>query len=787
MLDKHLIAKTRPAADPANIICWKNWRITLLTAALFRLEECAERRFCDEATQTVWFRDAAPVGHTSALSDAECIVRTDAAELHLMDMLGDSYVILADGRRAALSNAGNLKGTYRTLDCCDGDMWFSDCEARIGHTIEPEDGILSRTGVAVLEDGASLVLRADGTLAPRLVKETDLYVFAYGSHYREAIRGLYQITGAPPVIPRHALGNWWSRYWAYTQQEYLDLMDEFAEQGLPFTVATVDMDWHPSHDLPDGEDGWTGYSWNTELFPDHRAFLQQLHERKLRVTLNLHPALGVRWFETQYPEMARRMGIDPATKKTIVFDPTNTDFVNAYFDVLHKPYERDGVDFWWIDWQQGTQTAVAGLDPLWLLNHYHSLDIAREKDALILSRYAGIGAHRYPLGFSGDTFMTWASLEHLIGFTSRASNAGYSWWSHDIGGHMLGGKDNELFVRFVQFGVFSPINRLHSSNSPVLTKEITSYTGGTGLIAREFLRLRHAMLPFLYSAACETAEKGLALIEPMYYQYPDAAEAYECEGQYLFGRQLIAAPITEHSAENGLTTKRVWLPEGRWTDFFTGDVYNGGRWVEMTRPLDTFPLLGREGGFFVLDGAPDGNDVALPAVLDVHAFMGEGAYTLKEDAAGKHARTVFTSRQVGENRHEVTVCAHDPEDILPVRTLKMRFRNVLRGEVSVTVNGVPVEAAARRTANYTVVTLKNVHAGDVCVFAATEQADRAEKQMEAVSRIVIQAEGGNVERERLLKALAACTAPEDFRCIVDEGPLAAGWKKRLLETLQHLA
>jgi len=784
MLNKHLVAKTRPVADPANIVTWKAMRITVLADALFRIEKSADRRFCDDATQIVWFRDAAAISYTADMSDVCCVVKTAAAELYLMDDLAESYVILADGRKAALTNEGNLKGTYRTLDACDGDLCYPDWnEEGITCIIELGDGVLSRTGVAVLNDSKSLLLKEDGTVAPRAHAETDLYCFAFGSNYRQAIQALYQISGAPPIIPRHALGNWWSRYWAYSQQEYLDLMDAFADQGVPFTVATVDMDWHPSKDLPGGESGWTGYSWNTELFPDYRAFLRGLHERGLHVTLNLHPALGVRWFETQYEKMARRMGVDPASRQTIPFNLVSTEFLNAYFDVLHKPYERDGVDFWWIDWQQGTETGVEGLDPLWMLNHYHSLDIAREKEQLILSRFAGVGSHRYPLGFSGDTFMTWKSLEHLIGFTAKASNVGYSWWSHDIGGHTNGHKDNELFVRFVQFGVFSPINRLHSTNSPVLAKEIVSYHGGAGLIAREYMRLRHAMLPFLYTAACETAEQGLTLIEPMYYQYPHAPEAYDCETQYLFSRQMIAAPITQRTGESGLTTRRVWLPEGVWTDFFTGDAYRGGRWIEMHRPLDTFPLLFKEGGFFVLDGAPAGNSTALPTTLDVHSFAGGGSYTLVEDEGGKRAKTFFVGERSGSDQHTVTVRAEDPAHILPVRNLRLRFRSVLKGAVQVLRNGVPVSAAVRQYGNYTIVTLNGWTADDVCTFTVTEQADNCVRHKEAVTRIMKETEGDNDMRKDLLKELLECTESGAYRSIIAESQLSEGWKARMLEIL----
>ena len=785
MLHEHLIAHVRPVAAGENVIRWRNHRITLLTECLFRVEENATGCFCDEATQTVWFRDMPAVAHSVQLTEDACVIRTDMVTLHLHPALEDSFVLLADGRRAALTNEGNLLGTYRTLDCCDGDQWidFSHAQQET-RTIQVDNGVLSRTGVAILDDSHSLLLRRDGKVAPREQEERDLYIFAHGRDFRRAIRDLYRISGAPAIIPRYALGNWWSRYWAYSQQEYLDLMDSFAEQGVPFTVATVDMDWHPSENLPDGEDGWTGYTWNEELFPDYRAFLRDLHDRNCHVTLNVHPALGVRWFEAQYAQMAERTGVDHATKQPIAFDLTDETFINAYFDVLHKPYEEAGVDFWWIDWQQGMNSAMAGLDPLWSLNHYHSLDIAKQKDALILSRYAGLGSHRYPLGFSGDTLMTWKSLAHLPGFTSRASNAGYSWWSHDIGGHMLGYKDNELFVRFVQFGVFSPINRLHSSKALALTKEITSYTGGTGLIAREYLRLRHAMIPFLYTASCETAEKGLALIEPMYYQYPQEEAAYSCDGQYFFARQMIAAPITEPSGEGGLTTKRVWLPEGTWTDFFTGDVYRGGGWQEMSRPLDTFPLLAREGGFFVLDGAPCGNSTALPTVLDVHVFAGDGAYELLEEESGQRARTSFISRQVSPALQQPQITATGGEGVLPVRTLKLRFRNVMKARVRALCNGVETPVAVRREGNYTIVTVKNWTAEAAWQIDVEEQATGAEKRNAAIVRIVTQAEGGNNMREFLMRDLFRCQSCEQFAARVATSELSAPWKARLLEVWQ---
>ena len=176
---------------------------------------------------------------------------------------------------------------------------------------------------------------------------------------------------------------------------------------------------------------------------------------------------------------------------------------------MHRPYEKDGVDFWWIDWQQPNipweqakkDGDVPDYDPLWALNHYHFYDHASKHTVpLILSRYAGIGSHRYPVGFSGDTEITWRTLAYLPYFTATATNVGYTWWSHDIGGHQMGEKNDELFVRHLQYGVFSPITRLHCSSVEIMTKEPWVYGNGAGLIAEEFLRLRHKLVPYLYTA-----------------------------------------------------------------------------------------------------------------------------------------------------------------------------------------------------------------------------------------------------------------------------------------------
>lgn len=120
----------------------------------------------------------------------------------------------------------------------------------------------------------------------------------------------------------------------------------------------------------------------------------------MKTTLNVHPADGIRAYEDCYPEVAEAMGVDAKKEEPVNFDIADPKFVDVYFDKVHHPMEKEGVDFWWIDWQQGQSTKIEGLDPLWMLNHYHFLDSGRDgKRPMTFSRYAGPGSHRYPVGF----------------------------------------------------------------------------------------------------------------------------------------------------------------------------------------------------------------------------------------------------------------------------------------------------------------------------------------------------------------------------------------------------
>jgi alpha-glucosidase (family GH31 glycosyl hydrolase) len=390
--------------------------------------------------------------------------------------------------------------------------------------------------------------------------------------------------------------------------------------------------------------------------------------------------------------------------------------MEEYFKILHHPLEDEGVDFWWIDWQQGPHSEVKGVDPLWVLNHYHYLDSGRKGERrFTFSRYAGPGSHRYPIGFSGvshfgrppsgcelirqDTVISWESLDFQPEFTATASNIGYGWWSHDIGGHYHGVKDDELMARWTQLGVFSPILRLHSSESPFNTREPWSFSGQCQSIVTKNLQYRHRLVPYLYSGAVRAASDHKNVVEPLYYDFPETPEAYMFKNQFFFGSELMVVPITAPADKaTTLAQAKGWLPPGRWVDIFSGTVYDGDRVLSFHRTMEEYPVFAKEGAIIPLDGR-DGsaidNGCGIPHSIEIILVVGaNGSFDLMEDdgtGAGIEDVT-FTTTPIRYDQTAGTLTIGPSENpLLNERTWSVRLVSYYPvGDVSLQVDSLVV-------------------------------------------------------------------------------------------------
>lgn len=360
------------------------------------------------------------------------------------------------------------------------------------------------------------------------------------------------------------------------------------------------------------------------------------------------------------------------------------------------------MDFWWLDWQQGKRSQLTGLDPLWWLNHLHFYDLGRDgvKRPFIFSRWGGLGNHRYPIGFSGDTVVGWDALHNQPGFTATAANVGYGWWSHDIGGHMGGIEDDELYTRWLQYGVFSPILRMHCTNSPYHERRPWGRSPTAERAAIQALRLRHALIPYLYSMAWRHTTTSLPLITPLYYTHPEAPEAYQVPQLYWFGSELLTAPFTSPAhPETGLSRQTIWLPKGDWFNFFSGQATCGG-WHTVYGLLEDIPVFAKAGAIVPLGRLPSWGGVDLPDQISLVVFPGaDNFFDLVEDDGettayqdGKYVVTTITqSWQQDRLILEIHPPRGDVNVLPPSRSYQVEVRGVSKPEqVDVEINDNPI-------------------------------------------------------------------------------------------------
>jgi alpha-glucosidase len=681
-----------PVADPRAVVTVGNARFTVLTPELIRMEWAADGKFEDHAS-FVFLNRRLPVPkfqhqHEEMGANRKDVISTGPLTLtYLSRTTTDAdnrftpeslkIELTVDGKPVIWhfgdKDPENLQGTTRTLDGALGSK-----------TVEPiGEGLISRSGWAVVDDSTRpLFDSADFSFKegekspwPWVIERPagarqDLYFFGYGHDYKKALGDYVKVAGRIPLPPRFAFGAWWSRYWDYSDQELDELVKGFHENDVPLDVFVIDMGWHISkeqltamgekdqsgHDL-----GWSGYSWNKVLFPDPDAFLAKLHAEGLKTTLNLHPASGIEPWETAYPAMAKAMGIDPATKKYVPFEITNKKFATNYMELVHHPLEKQGIDFWWLDWQQEQKTEMPGVMPTWWLNYVHFTDQQREgKRPLLFHRWGGLGNHRYQIGFSGDTISVWDSLAFQPWFTATAANVGYAYWSHDIGGHMPGAVEPELFTRWVEFGAFSPILRTHTTKNPESERRIWAYPEPYSSVLRSTFQLRYAMQPYIYTEARRTYDTGVAFFRPLYYDWPEETAAYDSKGEYLFGDNLLIAPVTAPAdKQSALATEKVWLPAGEWIEWPTGKHFTGPASLDRSFSIDQTPVYVKAGTIVPMQPPMryTGEKPVDPLIVNVWPLSDgkSSSYSVYEDSGvsvqyqhGVFARTPIKATQTGD-------------------------------------------------------------------------------------------------------------------------------------------
>ncbi|WP_295728242.1 glycoside hydrolase family 31 protein [uncultured Muribaculum sp.] len=725
------VATGNPVADAAAMVKCGNARFTVLTPEMIRIEYSDRGSFEDRATFAIVNR-CLDVPRYKVREDAGFLyIDTDKLSLRYRkdtdprvspDNLGISMALNGDSVRwnVGMSDPLNLKGTCRTLDGSNGD----------NKRHEMEDGIISRSGWAVIDDSWSAV-RPDGSRSFALVPGSslgfdwharradddalDLYFLGYGHDYKKALHDFTKVAGKIPMPPAYAFGYWYSKYDAYTSDDFRLIMSDLKANNIPADVMILDMDWHWNGDDNAGSKGiggWTGWSWNTSLIPDPENLLEDIHDCNFRIGLNLHPCDGVNSFES--PEYFKGMARDLGGKymniserdSTIEWAIDYTDFTSSFFGNIIRSHEKEGVDFWWLDWQQHlTSDYTESLGETFWCNHVFFNEMAAnrpDRRPMIFHRWGGLGSHRYQIGFSGDACINFATLAFQPYFTVTASNVGYGYWGHDLGGHQYGGyelNDPELVLRWLQFGVFTPIFRTHATKDPRIERRIWKYSNFDDIL--ETVRLRYSLFPYIYTMARKAYDTGVSICRPLYYDYPETEEAYKyCEDEYFFGDDILVAPVTE-AAVDGVNEVSVWFPEGNWWSVSTNEIVTGPCVKTFRLGLAQIPYFFKQGSVIPYN-PPTVMNVMDPVdrmILNV-AVGADGNGSLYEDKkdnsdyASAYAVTSFAFKH-GKRDYTLTINPRkgDADGIPRQRAYTVNFYNTTAPE-SVRVNG-------KRTDNFT--------------------------------------------------------------------------------------
>ena len=656
-----------------NVFSGKNYRITVLTPRLVRLEYSTTSNFVDNLTELVMSRN---------FSAPSMEVKQDEKFIEIKT----SYFTLSYSKEKPIDKSSNLlirqNGTndewyygYKEVQNYYGTTTSLD---QTTNKIKLKKGLYAGNGIATIDDSSSMIWY-NGLYTERKSKSIDIYVFIYNKDFGLALQDYFQLTGYPPMIPRYALGNWWCKNLEYDDKYLGEIIEKFNRRNIPISTILLDDGWHKK--VTDGKvTKELGYTF-TDKLTNPKATFDEIHKQGVRIGLNIDPSKVITSAETNF----NFLGIQGAGSASLDFN--NPNFVNAYYNSFLKTLDDLGNDFYFIDYVPREED----LKRLFLFNHYQFATQSRNlnKRPMIFSRNSNIAAHRYPVCYSGRTRVSFNTLKLLPYFNISSANIGLSWWAHDIGGYLNGIEDSELFTRSVQLGVFSPIFLLHAGPSRYVKREPWRWDIKTYKIVEEYCNLRHKLIPYLYSEAFKYHKKGLPIIQPLYYRYPWVFDDAIYRNQYYFGSELLVSPICDPKEEiMSRAIHRFFMPEGIWYDFRTGKKFPGGRKYVSFYKDEDYPVFAK-GGAIVPMSLTTSNDTSSPKELEIHIFPGRSnSYNLYEDdgitSLYKEGYYLITNIDYNYQANNYTVIIRTIEGksgIIPdYRDYKIRFRNVKKSD-----------------------------------------------------------------------------------------------------------
>jgi len=508
------------------------------------------------------------------------------------------------------------------------------------------------------------------------------YFLIYGPQPKDILARYCQLTGRVPLPPLWSFGVWMSRAMYMNRLLVEEVVSRLRDLGIPCDVVNLDPAWlkHRKRLSTNGCD----FVWNDEDFPDPVGFVRGLGERGVKLCLWENPYI---WKGTALYEEGERRGYLVRTRDGGLAQPTDNpaaglpDLTNPrayrWWQAQHRPLLRMGVATFKTDYAEAvpedalfangrTGHEMHNVYPL-LYNQASFEAVAQARgEGVVWGRSGYAGSQRYPLNWVGDSPVSFAGMAAALRAGLSLSLSGIPFWSHDIGGFWSpagpAALTPTLYIRWAQFGLLSSHARFHG----IGPREPWAYGEQAVAIVREFARLRYRLLPYLWALASEASERGVPVVRPMCLEFPDDPQAVGLDRQYMLGASLLVAPVFN---EEGRC--RLYLPGGRWYDFWTNEPSLGPAHLELEVPLERIPLFVREDSILPLAPAMDyvGQRPWEPIQLDLRVS------SRARIAFGDPAQTVTVEAELADGR--LTLVVNGPQKTLEVRFLApTRLRNI---------------------------------------------------------------------------------------------------------------
>ncbi len=742
-----------------SIFQGKFYRITVLSERLVRFEYNSEGRFLDAPTNFAINRKFNKVAMKVEQNAQKILITTRYFSLQ--------YLKERPFKGPFFAPDTNLRVKLNNTD----KTWYpSHPEARNYKSsafsledikkVNLEKGLYSTDGFVTVDDSSALIIEADGGLRKSPDSNNDFYLFMYRRDFGFCLKDYFQLTGYPALLPKYALGVWWNRDLIYNENNLDQLIDLFDKYEIPLSVLLLSEYWHLD-DLSKYEK--TGYDFSKALFPNLKNTVKKLNDNEIYLGINLDPTPGIRVKDEVFKKFQKDLGLEG--EKPIPFNIYNKRFAGAFLKNILNKLINQGVSFFWLDYNSD----IKQLEALkyYTFNNYKKFE---DRRPLLLAKNSFVSSHRYPIIYTGETKVSWKTLDYLPFFNSTNSNIGLSWLSHDVGGYKNGTEDSELYLRYVQFSTFNPIFRFSSKRGKYYKREPWLWDIKTYVIVKNYINLRYRLIPYIYSENYHYHKNGLPISLPLYYNNPEIYDEPLYKNHYHFGSELLVAPITK--PKDPLTNRsieRIFLPKGNWYDFKSGKKFKGNKRYILFYKDDEYPVFVREGGIIPLSIQEENkNSLSNPKTLEVNVFPGKNnVYNLYEDDGRSNLHEsgyyIVTSFDYNYMLNNYTLIIHPTEGksgIIPKhRDYIIKFRNTKKAdEVLLYVNGVK--------ANNKVETYSNEQDFVVHIY-----------KVDTTKQLTINCKGNNIEIDttRIFN--------DDINSILDEIKIKTNLKEQIAEIL----